>query len=105
MDTSVIYLICLMYILYYFIFGVLLDITVLSNGSTNITLLLMREDTEKLCNHHTQNNKLKLITFHLLKVNTIYCIQNSFKRFLKLKKKHLVSLLKRKEKEKIYENT
>ena len=39
----------------------LLVIAHLCNTTTMIILLLKREDTEKLCNHHTPINKLKVI--------------------------------------------
>ena len=39
----------------------LLDITHLCNRSTMITIILIKEDTEKLCIHHMPINKLNLI--------------------------------------------
>ena len=41
------------------------------------TLLLMRENIEKLCNYHTQIKKIKLIIFYSLQVNKIYCIHDA----------------------------
>ena len=52
---------CLCQTPYYFISRLLLDITHLCNKITMITLILIRKDTEKLCNHHIPINKLKLI--------------------------------------------
>ena len=50
---------CLCYILYFYISGLLLDITHLCNRTTMITLILIRDDTEKVCsNNHTPINKL-----------------------------------------------
>ena len=38
--------------------------TQLSKGNTATTLFLIREDAEKLYNHHTEINTLKLMVFH-----------------------------------------
>ena len=59
-DVFIIDYMCLNEILYYFISGLLLDITQLYNRSTIIPLPLMIEDTtKKQCNHYALFNNLK----------------------------------------------
>ena len=45
----------------YFICRLLLDITNLCNRSAMINLILIKENTEKLCSHYILINTLKLI--------------------------------------------
>ena len=52
---------CVCWIPYYFISRLLLDISHLCNRSNMTTLILIREDTEKICNHHIKINKWKQI--------------------------------------------
>ena len=64
LDVSKMFLICFIQIFNYLISGLILVIAKVSDGSTITIVVFMREDTEKLCTHHTQINNVKLITHH-----------------------------------------